>query len=153
MTKKQLAKTNKKMTMYLRKLDQQQGEDEVMMEQVEDLQDDATLERKRLVAGKDKEWANMRMITSLLRDLTGQIPGRAVAMGVLEGLVESAWSRLEKVWWDTLVEETWGFLKDNKALQRIIRWRMTNQVQEERRLVSTMERQERLQRHHQAQLK
>ena len=50
LTKKQLAKTNKKMTMYLRKLDQQQGEDEVMMEEVEDLLDDATLERKRLVA-------------------------------------------------------------------------------------------------------
>ena len=34
-----------------------------------------------------------------------------------------------------------------------MKWRMTNQVQEERMLVSTMERQERLLRHHQAQLK
>ena len=46
------------MTMYLRKLDQQQGEDEVMMEEVEDLLDDATLERKRLVAENDKELRN-----------------------------------------------------------------------------------------------
>ena len=62
--KKLLAKTNKKVTMYIKKLDQQQGDGEVMMEEVDDLLDDATLERKRLVAEKDKEWENIRMITA-----------------------------------------------------------------------------------------
>ena len=116
LTKKQLARTNQKMTMYLKRLDQQEGDD-VTMEEVDGLLDDATLERKRLVAEKDKEWENRRMISSLLKDLTGEIPGRAAVLVIMEELVEAAWSRLEKVWWDTLVEETWGqqgTAKDNE---------------------------------------
>ena len=89
MTKKQLEKTNQKMTMYLKKLGNQLG-DEVRMEEVDGLLDDATLERKRLVAEKDKEWESMRLITSLLKDLTGEIPGRAAVLVLVEELVEAA---------------------------------------------------------------
>ena len=35
------------------------------------------LRTQRLVAEKDKEWENIRMITSILKDLTVEIPGRA----------------------------------------------------------------------------
>ena len=76
------------------------------------------------------------MITSILKDLTVEIPGRAAVMGVLEDLMESAWSRLKKVLWDSLVEGTKGFLKNNEASQRIIKWRIASRGQEERMLVS-----------------
>ena len=115
LTKKQLAKTNQKMTMYLKKLGNQLG-DEVRMEEVDGLLDDATLERKRLVAEKEKEWENRRNTSSLLKDLTGKIPSMAAVLVLMEELVEATWSRLEKVRWCSLVDETWGILRYNKSL-------------------------------------
>ena len=92
LTKKQLARTNQKMTMLLIKKSDQQGGDDVIMEEVDDLLDDATIERKRLVAEKEKEWENRRNISSLLKDLTGKIPGMAAVLVLMEELVEATWS-------------------------------------------------------------
>ena len=66
MTKKQLAKTNKKMTMFLKAPMPSRGN---MLLQENTMMDDATLERKRIVATKNSDWGNRRMITNLLRDI------------------------------------------------------------------------------------
>ena len=63
MTKKQLAKTNQKMTMFLKAPMPSRGN---MLLQENTMMDDATLERKRIVATKNSDWGNRRMITSLL---------------------------------------------------------------------------------------
>ena len=162
MTKKQLAKTNQKMTMFLKAPIS-------LLETT--MMNDATLERKRIVAIKDRDWGNRRMVTSLLRDILGEVPGLVEAKGIVESVLDVAWTRvgsremagkeatmvmeyvLEKAWWKYMVEDIWKMLVDNKELQRIMTWRMTNQRQDENMLGRFLDRQERLQRREEAQRK
>ena len=167
--KKQLAKTNKKMTMFLKAPMPEMRAIQLVELENTMLLDDATLERKRIVATKDGDWGNRRMVTRLLRDIFEEVPGLVEAKDIVDAVFEASWTRvasrevankevamvmehvLEKAWWNYMVEDMWKMLANNKELQRIMSWRMTNQRKDENMLAKYLERQERLQRREMAQ--
>ena len=89
--------------------------------------------------------------------------GVVEAKDIVDGVLEAAWTRvasrevaskeavmvmehvLEKAWWNYIVEDMWKMLANNKELQRIMAWRMTNQREEENKIARYSDRQERLQ--------
>ena len=106
----------------------------------------STMVRKKRVETETKKWESSKLVTSILRELTGEVPGRATANSVVREVINMAWISLEKIWWTSLVEDTWEVISNNRDLQRVIQWRMNNQRQEERMLVNSTNRMERIQR-------
>ena len=106
----------------------------------------STIERKKRVRTETKRWESSKLVTSILRELVGEVPVRAAASSVDMKVIDMAWNRLEKIRWTSLVEDTWEVISDNRDLQRVIQWRMNNQRQEEKILVNSMRRLERIQR-------
>ena len=106
----------------------------------------STMERMKYVAAETKKWESSKLVTSILRELAGDVPGISSASSVVMEVVDMAWIRLEKIWWTSLVEDTWQIISNNQDLQRVIQWRMNNQRQEEKLLLNSIKRLERIQR-------
>ena len=162
MTRKQLAKSNTKMTSFLMKPSPSQDALEEVQEIESGMKDTAALQRQMVVSQQDKIWRNARMVTALLKDLVNEVPGRGVAMSTVNLLVDSTWGKLldrvrareavtgimdemvDKAWWKFRVENVWNIIRNEKDIQKVMIWRIDNQRQEERLMVNFRSRQERL---------
>ena len=69
MTRKQLAKSNTKMTSFLMKPSPSQDALEEVQEIECAMKDTAALQRQMVISQQDKIWRNARMVTALLKDL------------------------------------------------------------------------------------
>ena len=166
MTKKQLAKVNKKMTNYLTKgpctnpvyAEEDTEELELNIDEV----DERKLERLQQVGQEKKAWANTRMITELLRHMVEEVPARVEIKEIMDYVMEAAWSRIEKrleaketvamlmetvmnqSWWKYQVEDVWKTIVKDNRLKRVIVWKLDNQNLESQLLVKSKEKEERL---------
>ena len=94
LTRKQLASINMQMTEFLQPPLSARGMEDDINVMVATRVDEATLDRMMMVAIKDREWRNSRMVTALLRDIVNEVPGRVEVKESVNIVVEAAWSSM-----------------------------------------------------------
>ena len=68
----------------------------------------STIERRKRVTAETKRWESSKLVTSILRELAGEVPGRAAASSVVMKVIDMAWNSGTgwkrsggQVWWST----------------------------------------------------
>ena len=146
-TLKRLAKENQKLTGWLNANPKPslvvpttatQAEVVEMEISVEAAQPDPeTIERRMRRDAKKEAWMVKEMINKLLGDVVRNIPGTSVVRGVIKEVVEMAW-------WRIGLNTVWSVLVNDRRMQRMVSWRMESQKMEEKFLMESMLREERL---------
>jgi hypothetical protein len=146
-TLKRLAKENQKLTGWLNANPKPslvvpttatQAEVVEMEISVEAAQPDPeTIERRMRRDAKKEAWMVKEMINKLLGDVVRNIPGTSVVRGVIKEVVEMAW-------WRIGLNTVWSVLVNDRRMQRMVSWRMETQKMEEKFLMESMLREERL---------
>ena len=72
-----------------------------------------------------------------ISDLVSEIPGRALAVNIMEEI-------LEKIGWRVILKLAWSILAEDRKLQRLITWRIVYQRLEEIWLSKAMRKENRL---------
>ena len=75
----------------------------------------------------------------MVADLVCQVPGVSVATAIMKEVLEMAW-------WRAGVNQAWAIIKGDRRIQRQIEWRMDNQRMDERVVLESIRKEERLER-------
>lgn len=93
----------------------------------------------KMVAAKRARAEGRMMITSLVADIVCKVTGVSVATAIMTEVVEMAL-------WRAGVNQAWAIMEGDRRVQRLIQWRMDNQRMDERVVLESIERDERLER-------
>ena len=93
----------------------------------------------RMLAAKRAKADGRRRITGLVVGIVCQVPGVSVATAIVKEVLEMAW-------WRAGVNQAWVTMEGDRRIQRLIEWRMDNQKMDERVVLESIRREERLER-------
>ena len=90
-----------------------------------------------MIALKKAKAMDRMMISRLVLGMVDETQGRSVAGAVMKEVLEVAW-------WRAVVNKAWRIIEGDRRMQKLIEWRIDSQKMEERLLLESIRKEERL---------
>ena len=91
----------------------------------------------KMIALKKAKAMDRMMISRLVSGMVDEIQGQSVAGAVIKEVLEIAW-------WRAGVNKVWRIIEGDRRMQKLIEWRIDSQKMEERLVLESIRKEERL---------